>query len=66
MSAIRTALLATALVFAIVAFHTIYLSFLESPIRYEGLPWIKGAGRPVHDEVDVQFLVGVGKGDITG
>lgn len=68
MSTARTALLATAVVFIIAAFHTFYLGFLDSPIRYESLSSLwKGAGAPVaNDEIGEQFMVGVGKADITG
>ena len=71
MSALRTALIATALVFAIVGYHTFYLGFLEAPLRYEGLPWFyKDAGRPfaggIKGDDGSQFMIGVGKADITG
>lgn len=69
MSPARTAVVVTAVVFLIVAFHAFYLSFLESPLRYEGLSWLyKDAGHPSKATGDdgSQFLVGVGKADITG
>ena len=71
MSTARTALLATAIVFLIAAFHTFYLGFLDSPLRYESLPWIsEGAGRlfggSAQDGGGNEFLIGVGKADITG
>jgi hypothetical protein len=68
MSAGRTAVVATALVFVIVAFHTFYLSYLESPLRYEGLPWFyKNAGPPSSTSHNgTEYLIGVGKADITG
>jgi peptidoglycan/LPS O-acetylase OafA/YrhL len=68
MSAARTAVVLTAVVFLIIAFHTFYLNFIEAPLHYEGLPWfykdsgVKSQSR--HNGSD--FLIGVGKGDITG
>ena len=69
MAAARIAFIATGIVFLIVGFHSFYLSFLESPLRYEALPWLhKDAGHPPATSSDdgTQFLVGVGKADITG
>jgi hypothetical protein len=69
MTAARTAVIATTLVFLLVGFYTLYLGFVESPLRYEALPWLhKDAGHLSggNDDGSNQFLIGVGKADITG
>jgi hypothetical protein len=69
MAAARAAVIATAVVFLIAGLYTFYLSFAESPLRYETLPWAhQDAGHPPDTTKDDgnQFLIGVGKADITG
>jgi hypothetical protein len=64
----QTALIVTVVAFSIVAFHAFYSSFVESPLKYEGLPWFhNNAGFPPRSHQNGGgYLIGVGKADITG
>jgi len=68
MPATRIAAVLTAIVCLLIAFHTFYFDLWETPLKYGGLPWLyKNSRNQWKTQLKGdEYLIGVGKADITG